>query len=382
MPIRVLARTLVGLSIILIGRFAIPTLPVTAQTTTYYVSPAGNDANPGTSPAQPFATIQHAVDLAGPGSVITLAAGTYLQDIVTTRSGTATAPITITGPSDAIVKGDGSGGRVIQIFHSYITLDGFTVDGKAGNNEYRGRLVYVLGQQARTPLLGLRIVNMTLRNAGGECVRLRYYIQGAELARNTIGPCGTEDYPGGVWGGGGKNGEGIYIGTAPEQQGDDTNPESGPDLSRNNHIHHNTFNTQGNECVDMKEHTSGNIIEYNVCTGQKDPNSGGFGSRGNGNILRFNTSQGNVGGGVFLGGDTESFGINNQVYGNTLHNNRYGAIYMVSAPQTIVCGNNLAGNGPNDGEYGQDYPPDATCPPGLIGGGNQHALYLPAVRKR
>jgi alpha-L-arabinofuranosidase len=52
----------------------------------FYVSPAGNDQNPGT-PAAPFRTIQHAADLAQPGDVITVRAGVYRERVSPPRGG-------------------------------------------------------------------------------------------------------------------------------------------------------------------------------------------------------------------------------------------------------------------------------------------------------
>jgi hypothetical protein len=56
-----------------------------------YVTPAGNDANPGTS-ARPLRTLQRAADLATPGTVVRVAPGLYAP-VVTHRSGRAGAPI-------------------------------------------------------------------------------------------------------------------------------------------------------------------------------------------------------------------------------------------------------------------------------------------------
>ena len=69
-----------------------------------------------------------------------------------------------------------------------------------------------------------------------------------------------------------------------------------------------TFDTQGNECVDIKEGATANVVEHNDCTGQKDPESAGFDSRGSGNVFRFNASYANLGAGVRLGGDSEADG--------------------------------------------------------------------------
>lgn len=60
-------------------------------------------------------------------------------------------------------------------------------------------------------------------------------------------------------------------------------------------MHHNDIDTQGNECVEAKEGSAHNIIEYNIRTGQKDPNSGGIVSRGKANIIRYNEIYANAG---------------------------------------------------------------------------------------
>ena len=147
----------------------------------------------------------------------------------------------------------------------------------------------------------------------------------------------------GVWdfelGGDGKNGEAIYIGTAPEQLY--RNPTTDPDASNSNWIHHNLFDTQGNECVDIKEFSEHNIIEYNHCTGQRDSDAAGMASRGNYNIFRFNTIWGNAGAGIRLGGDTPDQGIHNTILFNTLLNNAFTGLKIMASPQSSVCGNTI-----------------------------------------
>lgn len=49
----------------------------------------------------------------------------------------------------------------------------------------------------------------------------------------------------------------------------------------------NNIETHGNECVEVKEGSSGNILEYNVCTYQQDSNSGCYTSRGDANTIRY-----------------------------------------------------------------------------------------------
>jgi hypothetical protein len=358
----------ITLALALLVPFA--TRPMRAASVDYYVSPAGSDANAGTDSANPFKTIQHALDLAQPGGRIILAPGVYAQDIHSVRDGAANAPITLAGPADAVIHGGGAA-RIIEINHDYLAIEGFTFDGLWGDPNsaagYRDKLLYVLGKQPLDGVSGLRVIGMTFRNAGGECIRLRYFAQHNEIAASTISNCGVHDFR---FNAGGKNGEGIYIGTAPEQRGDGKNPTADPDLSNANWIHHNTFDTQGNECVDIKEVATGNVVENNQCTGQRDPESGGFDARGSGNIFRANESYGNIGADLRLGGDGSSDGIGNDVYGNSIHDNQAGGIKFQRQPQGQVCGNIMSNNAGGDavGTYGSAFAPAADCaaPPAPI----------------
>jgi hypothetical protein len=313
----------------------------------FYVSPSGSNWNDGSAPNRPFKTIQRAIDLAQPGDTIRLAAGVYLQDVTSKRSGTASAPIRIEGPADAVIKGGGKA-RIFEIRHDHLTLEGFTLDGLWGAPDdmrgFREKLLYVIGQEPNDGVSGLKVLHMTFKNAGGECLRMRYFAQHNEVGHSRFEGCGVHDFK---FDGGKRNGEAIYIGTAPEQRANGENPTSGPDESSANWIHHNSFNTQGNECVDIKESSSANLVEHNICTGQQDPNSGGFDARGGGNIFRHNESFGNVGAGIRLGGDGPADGTENQVYHNNFHDNQAGGIKLARQPQQL-CGNRLHSNAAGD----------------------------------
>ncbi|MCR4326181.1 MAG: right-handed parallel beta-helix repeat-containing protein, partial [Candidatus Roizmanbacteria bacterium] len=305
------------------------------------------------------------VDRAMPGETINLLPGVYQQDIISKRDGTNNAPITITGTRAAIVQGGGES-RIVQIHHDYLTLQGFTIDGKYREthtpDSYRDKLIYAIGTQPQDGVSGLRILNMDLKNAGGECVRLRYFAQNNEIANTSITGCGIHDFS---FADGGKNGEGIYIGTAPEQRTDKKNPTADPDESYYNWIHHNTINTKGNECVDIKETSRFNIVEYNDCTGQRDIESGGMDSRGEENIFRHNTIHDNQGAGIRLGGDEDVDGINNQIYNNTIVNNASGGIKIQTWPQgSMICENTMSNNkgGNGVGDYGDRIKPTQSCP--------------------
>ncbi|WP_410813894.1 DUF1565 domain-containing protein [Micromonospora sp. 067-2] len=322
-----------------------------------YVSPAGDDSATGSAGA-PFATLQRALDAAPSGATVHLAAGAYLQDAVTRQPG-----VTITGPRGAVLRGAG-GSRILQVRHDRTTLSGFTVDGLYGAQDsrdgYRDKLIYVMGTTPGDGVDGLRIRGMRLTNAGGECLRMRYLITGADVAYNEIDRCGVDDF---VFSGGGKNGEGIYLGTAPEQQGLNGAPDARADVSRDNRIHHNRINTRGNECVDIKENSTANVVEFNWCTGQVDDKSAGLDARGSGNTFRFNVVTGNLGAGVRFGGDRPTDGIDNSVYGNVVAGNAAGGIKFQATPQGRVCGNLMYDNGGGDsvGTYRDLFTPTASC---------------------
>lgn len=65
---------------------------VTSEAAEYYVSPAGNDANPGTA-AAPFRTIARGAAVARAGDVCFIRAGTYEEILAPANSGTAGNPI-------------------------------------------------------------------------------------------------------------------------------------------------------------------------------------------------------------------------------------------------------------------------------------------------
>ena len=336
--------------------------PETVTTVNYYVSPTGSDAKDGLTLENSFQTIQKAIDLAQAGEIINLSEGIYLQDFVSKRNGKSEAPIVIKGVKDSIVKGGGNG-RVIEINHDYIILEGFTVDGFYGSSDkvesYRDKLIYVLGKEKKDGVTGFKIKNMNIKNAGGECIRLRYFATKNEIVNNLIENCGVEDFK---FDGDGKNGEGIYIGTAPEQLKDGKNPTEDPDQSNENWIHDNVIDTQGNECVDIKEASSGNIVEKNKCTGQKDPESAGLDARGSGNIFRNNQIFGCTGAGVRLGGDEKTDGVNNVVNDNNIYDNKNGGVKVMRSPQ-VICGNTITNcdKGVCVGEFAKKFDPTSKC---------------------
>lgn len=328
-----LAAVVTGLLLVVAigaGMAMAPAGRVAGASSIVYVAPKGQDKTSYGTKSKPYRTISYALSKAVPGTMIIVKAGTYAERIVTAVDGTADQPIELQTDGRVVLTGGVGSGRVMEVRHDYYVITGFEF---AGNKAKKDVLLWLQEADNNT------VVNNFFHHAQGECVRLKYQSTGNILASNRFEYCGQFDFGGG---GTGKNGEGIYLGTAPEQL--DRNPTPEVDQTNNNIIRHNTFATHGNECVDIKEGSGNNVVEFNDCTGQLDPNSGGFDSRGNYNTFRYNKSYGNAGAGIRLGGDTATDGINNEVYGNELIDNENVALKVMRLPQGLICGNTANGN--------------------------------------
>jgi hypothetical protein len=276
------------------------------------------------SAERPFRTIAEGLALAQAGDSVIVGPGTYRGRVATIRGGRPDAPLHLVGDG-ARLEGDGDG-RLLQVLHSYVTLQGFHLSGA-------DHLLWVQGAQ------GVRILQNHLAGAGGECMRLKYLSSGNEVAWNVIEDCGRRGFNLAT---GKKNGEGIYIGTAPEQL--DRNPTTVPDASNDNWVHDNVISPRA-ECVDVKEAATGNRIEGNTCRGSQDPDGGGFSSRGRATVFSENISVDGAGAGIRLGGDTEADGVLSVVRRNRLTGNKGYGVKVQRQPQALICGNDTAGNG-------------------------------------
>jgi hypothetical protein len=78
---------------------------------TYYISPNGNDQNPGTSSQQPWATFTHAWTVLQPGDTLYLMDGTYYQTINPTINGAPGKYIILKALNDGKAYIDGQGTR-------------------------------------------------------------------------------------------------------------------------------------------------------------------------------------------------------------------------------------------------------------------------------
>jgi len=106
---------------------------------TYYISPQGNDSNPGTE-AQPFRNIQKAADIVDPGDTVIVKDGTYIDDdgnnfvVVLNNGGTLGNPITFKSENKwgAVLDGQNyttSYGWGFSANANYVRIEDFEIKG-------------------------------------------------------------------------------------------------------------------------------------------------------------------------------------------------------------------------------------------------------------
>ena len=133
------------------GTITTRTPPSSGGSATLFVALDGDDAGTGTS-VDPFATIQHAVDVAAPGDVVEVAPGVYAESVVVLEGGDAASPVVVRGqePGAAVLDGrdpsvDDSGWREVAS-----TDDGAPVWMRAVPPGFSGRRLIVDGQRLYT----------------------------------------------------------------------------------------------------------------------------------------------------------------------------------------------------------------------------------------
>lgn len=90
-----------------------------AGAATFHVATTGNDANPGTE-SEPFLTVQKGVDVAQAGDIVLVAAGRFVETMLSKRNGSEEKPITLRGTT-------GSEINIISLSHSWIIVENMRV---------------------------------------------------------------------------------------------------------------------------------------------------------------------------------------------------------------------------------------------------------------
>lgn len=266
----------------------------------------------------PWLNLDAALEQAGPGVEIHLRPGIYRGPFRTSAGGTEGAPLRIVGSAGAtLVAAEDE--HLLTVAHAHVEIEGL---------EFREADQLLVVEDAHD----VSVRANTFVEAGGECVRVKR-AERVRIERNVVDRCGTRGFD---LAAGRKNGEGIYIGTAPEQAGGDR------DTTRDVEVRGNDIRTPA-ECVDVKEGTTGVLIEANRCRGGLDPRSGGISVRGNGIVVRGNDISDQAGAGIRLGGDDGGDGVDNEVVDNRISEVDGYGVKVERLPQRAVCENRVDG---------------------------------------
>lgn len=97
------------------------------------------------------------LDKVQPGQTCYLEKGDYNHDGITARHGTEDEPITITGDSEACIKGSNTQDRVLQIAHDHYILEGICFDGDHSGDDPPNvaTAIYVLGADEKSTKNGV-----------------------------------------------------------------------------------------------------------------------------------------------------------------------------------------------------------------------------------
>lgn len=315
---------------------SIPTDSTPISDNIVYINPkTGSDSNNG-SESKPFKHVQYALSKAKPGTVIRLQSGIYNEEIETVVDGTKDKPIIIEPAAGATPIFDfawtGNAPRLVK-----------------SNYVFRNIEVRRFNQGIRIEEAENVIVEgVDLHHGKHECLRIRHFARNNIVRNNQVHFCGASSDTSRIEGG---NGEGIYIGTAPEQR--DRN-DGKPDTSTGNLIQGNKV-YDVTEGIDVKEDSSKTQVVENHIWGASDVDSGGINVRADDITVSNNLSEKNKGSGYRFGGDTgiyspvygsnHHYGINNILRGNTATNNAINGYKFMWGPQDADCSNVASSNG-------------------------------------
>lgn len=243
----------------------------TSHPNTIFVDAAvDQDAGSG-SVDDPFGSIQAGLSNAQPGETVFVRSGEYKLEapLGTVRSGKPDAPITITGPSDAVVRPTK---RMVlfNINHSHLRLTGLTFDGL--NNPARPKQLSAYGGVVLIRCAPPRdsddyLTDVAIRPAGlGHSIRPLIVVK--RSTNIDIGEFQVTGLVGASYVLTGSNqshaGEIVYVGTPPSAYETRNHPWSPLDETNKVRIHHidNTAGHPHSELVNTKMGTHDVLVEY------------------------------------------------------------------------------------------------------------------------
>ena len=181
-----------------VGLFWIMLLPITLSAGSYYVATDGNNANPGTE-AQPWLTIQYAVDHINPGDTVFVKSGVYNELITFHQSGSADAYITLqNAPGESpIIDGTGLDDAdmpaLIKLMDkNHIVIKGFELRNLISSNFAAG--IWCRGTSHHIEIRNNKIHDIEDPNPNGGCHGVAFYGTDANAAMHDIILDGNEIY--------------------------------------------------------------------------------------------------------------------------------------------------------------------------------------------
>jgi hypothetical protein len=211
----------------------------------------------GTVRVTDAASLKAALAAARPGTVISMADGTYLgKDVrdgnpdepgrfVASTPGTQTAPIILRGSRAAVIDGGGTGGGYGLHLSgaSYWRLEGFTVSSASKG--------IVLDHSSHVQITAVHVTDI-----GMEGIHLRAFSSDNVVSGCRVDRTGLKSP---------NFGEGIYLGSAVSNW--PTYSDGHPDASDRNQLLDNHISATAAENIDIKEGTTGGLIRGNVLDG-------------------------------------------------------------------------------------------------------------------
>ncbi|MDW4525355.1 right-handed parallel beta-helix repeat-containing protein [Rossellomorea marisflavi] len=186
------------LSIAIILCCFLPLHTEAAGTSTLFVSPDGDDSDPGTK-EQPFKTLKKASKLAVPGTTVYLREGTYPERLDIKHSGTKQEPIRFTHYEDEVpvISGEtesADGGLITIRDKSYITIQGLDVgDLSTDQEDPTPSGILVEGNGTGIRILDNRIHDITTTHPNGNAHGIAFYgteapepLQDIEISGNIL----------------------------------------------------------------------------------------------------------------------------------------------------------------------------------------------------
>jgi hypothetical protein len=156
-----------------------------------YVAPWGSNRNRGTK-AQPWRTIQHALDVLRPGQKALVRAGTYKESLVMERAGSEREPITVRAyPGEHPVVHPGGSGSMdyplrVTAGAAYFRFSGFIVEGAPLDSTMNIWISDGQQQSGPPPTHDIEISNCEIRSGMGSGVLVSPHTDSVQLIGNSV----------------------------------------------------------------------------------------------------------------------------------------------------------------------------------------------------